>query len=100
MSRRRPQATILSRRLMAALRAAGADLQGDDDLYFIQRLYPGAGQRSGGAWAWSLGYPSYLENNIRAVAMNVGSQWPVTYLLKKGLTIDNNGIGYVAHPKT
>jgi hypothetical protein len=49
----------------------------------------------------ALGYPDWISDSqsIRAVAMNTGSQWPVTFLLKKGLTISNEGIGYVVLPK-
>jgi hypothetical protein len=86
---------------MAALRAAGAEFAGDDDLYFIRRLYPGSGQRSGGAWSWSLDYNEAHDRDvsIRAVAFNTGSQWPVTELLKDGLKIENHEIGYVVLPK-
>ena len=100
MSRRRPSSTITSRKLVAALRAAGADLEGDDAMYVIRRLYPGAGWRSGGAWSWSLEYPTWVgESAISAVAANTGSIWPVKDLLKHGLTVDADGIGYKVHQK-
>lgn len=98
MSRRRPSTTLTSRKLVALLRAAGADLEGDDAMYAIHRLRPGAGQRSGGAWSWCLEYPTWVgESRISAVAANTGSIWPVKDLIKHGLTVDADGIGYKVH---
>lgn len=93
--------TPLSRRLIRALREAGADLPGDDGLYFIRRLYPSRGWRSGGAWVWSLDYPAWIGDSqrIRAVAQNVGSLWTVTHLMKTGVVITPQGIGYIVDPK-
>lgn len=72
--RRRPEATTLSRKLVAALQEAGAGLTGDLDLYVIERLYPGHWQRSAGAFGWGLRYLGE-DSMAKQLAFGIGSRW-------------------------
>jgi hypothetical protein len=61
-----------SQRLLARLRAMGLDIV---DGAVVQRTYAGIWQRREGAWSWAL----VDANNFE---LSVGSQYPVTRLLK------------------
>lgn len=72
--RRRSGPTALSRKLVAAIMAAGWEPYGDPARYYIDRVYAGSNQRSQGAWSWSLGYDGD-DTNCKVDASSVGSQW-------------------------
>lgn len=72
--RRRREPTALSRKLVAAIMAAGWKPYGDPALYVIDRVYAGRWQRSCGAWSWALDYAG--DDMLAKVdAAAIGSQW-------------------------
>lgn len=76
------KATATSLRLCRAIRAAGFELPGKDSEYCIIRNRPGYWQRSSGAWSWGLWEIDPNGHNVE-----LGSQWAVRELLKRGFEI-------------
>lgn len=72
--------TPLSKRIVDRI-ATFIDLPGDREDYVLHRTGAGRGQKSGGAWTWTLDYIGYADRqNARAMAFSIGSQWPASKL--------------------
>lgn len=71
--------TPLAKRVVAKLVAQGVELPGDQEDYVIRRTGAGSGQKSGGAWVWTLDYIGYSDRDkARARAWSIGSCWPAS----------------------
>jgi hypothetical protein len=61
--------------------------------YSFRRTRAGYWQRSAGAWSWSIRYMD--EGHI----MEIGSQWPVTELLRRGFVVDRESNDIHLYPR-
>jgi hypothetical protein len=67
-----------SEHLLARLRELGLEIP---ERAWIRRTYVGRNQRRDGAWCWTV-----LAEDGRS--LNIGSQWPVTDLVRGEIEID------------
>jgi hypothetical protein len=73
--------------LVARLRAQHPELPLPDRRVWVQRLWPSRADRTNGAWSWALrcDRPDDLPE-----VLPIGSQWPVTHLVRCKLRWDVN----------
>ncbi len=71
-----------SEHMLAALRERGLDVPAGS---VIRRTYAGRNQRAEGSWTWFVLTP--------AGAGDIGSQWTLAELLRRGFTVDRDRYG-------
>ncbi len=76
-----------SQRLISKLRDMGYPIPENAE---IERTYAGRHQRAQGANVWLL---PVFYNDGTLNSHIFGSQWPITELLKRGFTVDENKFG-------
>lgn len=74
-------------RLLKRLREAGVSLPMDA---WIRRVYPSRADRALGAWSWAV-------YNGEPRELGIGSQWPMTRLLREGFTVSEPDVSGDRH---